>query len=99
MSLNKEQRRITAEELQANFEESTLSVQMIAEKLNVTTEDVEKVFAMKTPLGIFSHQLQRFIHLVWDVRNVINDDIKESGQTPEPYTYLKGEKEDYWFLR
>ncbi|HEJ9156763.1 TPA: DUF2316 family protein, partial [Staphylococcus aureus] len=19
--------------------------------------------------------------------------------TPEPYTYLKGEKEDYWFLR
>lgn len=52
MSLNKEQRRITAEELQANFEESTLSVQMIAEKLNVTTEDVEKVFAMKTPLGI-----------------------------------------------
>lgn len=32
MSLNKEQRRITAEELQAHFEESTLSVQMIAEK-------------------------------------------------------------------
>lgn len=31
MSLNKEQRRITAEELQAHFEESTLSVQMIAE--------------------------------------------------------------------
>ena len=40
----------------------------------------------------FSHQLQRFIHLVWDVRNVINDNIKENGQTPEPYTYLKGEK-------
>ncbi len=43
----------------------TLSVQMIAEKLNVTTEDVEKVLAMTAPLGIFSHQLQRFIHLVW----------------------------------
>ncbi|MQI04302.1 DUF2316 family protein, partial [Escherichia coli] len=27
------------------------------------------------------------------------DNIKENGQTPEPYTYLKGEKEDYWFLR
>ncbi len=38
MSLNKEQRRITAEELQAHFEASLpLSVQMIAEKLNVTT--------------------------------------------------------------
>ncbi|HCU8185610.1 TPA: DUF2316 family protein [Staphylococcus aureus] len=110
MSLNKEQRRITAEELQAHFEASTLSVQMIAEKLNVTTEDVEKVLAMTAedvekvlamtaPLGIFSHQLQRFIHLVWDVRDVINDNIKGNGQTPEPYTYLKGEKEDYWFLR
>ncbi|HCW7451640.1 TPA: DUF2316 family protein [Staphylococcus aureus] len=99
MSLNKEQRRITAEELQAHFEEFTLSVQMIAGKLNVTTEDVEKALAMKAPLGIFSHQLQRFIHLVWDVRDVINDNIKENGQTPEPYTYLKGEKEDYWFLR
>lgn len=49
MSLNKEQRRITCEELQAHFEASTLSVQMIAEKLNVTTEDVEKVLAMTAP--------------------------------------------------
>ncbi|MGT2610370.1 DUF2316 family protein [Staphylococcus aureus] len=98
MFLNKEQRRITAEELQT-VRSINLSVQMIAEKLNVTTEDVEKALAMKAPLGIFSHQLQRFIHLVWDVRNVINDNIKENGQTPEPYTYLKGEKEDYWFLR
>nr|WP_256097414.1 DUF2316 family protein [Staphylococcus aureus] len=90
---------MTAEELQAHFEESNLSVQMIAEKLNVTSEDVEKVLSMKAPLGIFSHQLQRFIHLVWDVRDVINDNIKGNGQTPEPYTYLKCEKEDYWFLR
>jgi hypothetical protein len=58
--------------LQAHFEASTLSVQMIAEKLNVTTEDVEKALAMKAPLGIFSHQLQRFIHLVWDVRNILS---------------------------
>lgn len=54
---------------------------------------------MKAPLGIFSHQLQRFIHLVWDVRDVINDNIKENGQTPEPYTYLKGEKRGLLVLR
>ena len=48
MSLNKEQRRITAEELQAHFEASTLSVQMIAEKLNV--QKMEKALAMKAPL-------------------------------------------------
>ncbi len=75
MSLNKEQRRITAEELQAHFEASTLSVQMIAEKLNVTTEDVEKVLAMTAPLGIFSHQLQLFIHFVCVLRYVINDNL------------------------
>ncbi|MEJ7205017.1 DUF2316 family protein, partial [Staphylococcus caprae] len=30
---------------------------------------------------------------------IINSNIKENGQTPEEYTYLKGEKEDYWFLQ
>lgn len=47
----------------------------------------------------FGNQLQRFIHRVWDVRDIINSNIKENGQTPEEYTYLKGEKEDYWFLQ
>ncbi|MDN8888810.1 DUF2316 family protein, partial [Staphylococcus aureus] len=54
---------------------------------------------MTAPLGIFIHQLQLFINLLWYVRYVINDNIKGNGQTPEPYTYLKGEKDDYWFLR
>ena len=67
MSLNKKQRRITAEELQAHFETSTLSVQMIAEKLNVTTEDGKSI-SYESATRHFSHQLQRFIHLVWDVQ-------------------------------
>ncbi len=99
LSLNKEQRRITQEELEAHFKVSTLTVQDIAIKLDTTPDKVEKALQMKAPLGVFGNQLQSFIHLVWDVRDVINNNIEENGQTPEPYTYLKGEKEDYWFLR
>ncbi|MDI0014564.1 DUF2316 family protein [Staphylococcus caprae] len=99
MSLNKEQRRITAIELQEHFNESTLSMEDIANKMSISVEEVEKVLNMNAPNGFFSNQLQRFIHLVWDIRDVMNSNIKENGDTPEEYTYLKGEKEDYWFLQ
>ncbi|VEG63334.1 Uncharacterized protein conserved in bacteria [Staphylococcus condimenti] len=29
----------------------------------------------------------------------MNYNIRSHGKEPEPYTYLKGEKEDYWFLQ
>ena len=99
MSLNKEQRRITSEELKAHFETSTLSMENIAQEMNISVEQVEKVLNMNAPSGFFGNQLQRFIHRVWDVRDIINSNIKENGLTPEEYTYLKGEKEDYWFLQ
>lgn len=92
MSLNKEQRRITAIELQEHFNESTLSMEDIANKMSISVEEVEKVLNMNAPNGFFGNQLQRFIHLVWDIRDVMNSNIKENGDTPEEYTYLKGEK-------
>ena len=99
MSLNKEQRRITAIELREHFHNSTLNIEDIANKMSISVEEVEKVLNMNAPSGFFGNQLQRFIHRVWDVRDIINSNIKENGQTPEEYTYLKGEKEDYWFLQ
>lgn len=99
MSLNKEQRRVTSEELKAHFHESTLSLENIAEEMNISVEDVEKVLNMDAPNGFFGNKLQQFIHLVWDIRDLINKDIKINGDTPKEYTYLKGEKEDYWFLQ
>ncbi|MCI2774311.1 Uncharacterized protein conserved in bacteria [Staphylococcus petrasii] len=99
MSLNKEQRRVTSEELKAHFHESTLSLENIAEEMNISVEDVEKVLNMDAPNGFFGNKLQKFIHLVWDIRDLINNDIKMNGATPKEYTYLKGEKEDYWFLQ
>lgn len=99
MSLNKEQRRITSEELKAHFETSTLSMENIAQEINISVEQVEKVLNMDAPNGFFGNKLQTFIHLVWDIRDLINENIKQNGDMPKEYSYLKGEKEDYWFLQ
>lgn len=99
MSLNKEQRRITGEELREHFNQSTLSIEDISKKMSISVEEVEKVLNMNSPNGLFGNRLQRFIHLVWDIRDMINSNIKDNGETPTEYTYLKGEKEDYWFLQ
>lgn len=99
MSLNKEQRRITSEELKAHFETSTLSMENIAQEMNISVEQVEKVLNMDEPNGFFGNKLQTFIHLVWDIRDLINENIKQNGDMPKEYSYLKGEKEDYWFLQ
>lgn len=99
MSLNQQQRKLTSEELKAHFEQSTLSEADLAHALNITKEEVVNVLNMDAPSDLFGAQLQRFIHLVWDVRDEINQNIRLNGKEPEPYTYLKGEKEDYWFLR
>ena len=99
MSLNIEQRRITSEELKAHFETSTLSMENIAQEMNISVEQVEKVLNMDAPNGFFGNKLQTFIHLVWDIRDLINENIKQNGDMPKEYSYLKGEKEDYWFLQ
>lgn len=36
---------------------------------------------------------------MWDVRDAIDNDIRDHGEVPSGYTYLQGEKEDYWFLQ
>lgn len=99
MSLNKEQRQITAKELQEHFDETTLSLKNIADELNISINDVSHVLQMKAPNKLFGNHLQQFIHLVWDVRDIMNENIWHTGKSPKEYTYLKDEKEDYWFLQ
>ncbi|RZI04882.1 DUF2316 family protein, partial [Staphylococcus condimenti] len=88
MSLNKEQRAITRDELQAHFDKSSLSKTDLADALDVSVKDINLVLDMKAPK--FGSKLQNFIHLVWDVRDEINYNIRSHGKEPEPYTYLKG---------
>ncbi|MDT0723731.1 DUF2316 family protein [Staphylococcus haemolyticus] len=77
----------------------TASIENIAYEMNISVEEVERVLNMDAPNGFFGNKLQIFIHLVWDVRDLINDNIRQNGDQPKDYTYLKGEKEDYWFLQ
>lgn len=46
MSLNKHQRHVTSEELKAHFHESTLSIENIAQEMNISIEEVERVLDM-----------------------------------------------------
>ena len=59
MSLNKEQRRITAIELREHFHNSTLNIEDIANKMSISVEEVEKVLNMNAPSGFFGNQLQK----------------------------------------
>lgn len=99
MSLNKEQRRVTSAELKAHFHQSTLTIEALAQTLNISVAEVRNVLDMHAPNGIFGNKLHTFIHLVWDVRDLINENIRQNGNEPKAYSYLKGEKEDYWFLQ
>jgi len=49
VSLNKEQRAITRDELQAHFEKSSLSKTDLADALDVSVEDINHVLEMKAP--------------------------------------------------
>lgn len=99
MSLNKEQRKVTSKELIEHFKASHLTEEAIAEGFNVTPKDIHKALNMEAPNGLMRNRLMDFIHLVWDVRDFINKEIKAQGNEPIEYTYLKGNKEDYSFLQ
>ncbi|MBZ8174831.1 DUF2316 family protein [Staphylococcus delphini] len=99
MSLNRAQRRTTSEELKAHFAQSTLTTAQLADMMAISEKQVEKVLNMEAPSRLLGGNLTPLIHQVWDLRDHMNNHIRANGDTPAEYTYLKGEKEDYWFLR
>ncbi|ULG74516.1 DUF2316 family protein [Macrococcus brunensis] len=99
MSLNKEQRAVTSQELKSHSEASSFTLESLADKMKLTPAEIEAVLNMQAPNALFRNRLNDFIHLIWDTRDAINENIRQRGQEPETYTYLKGEKSDYWFLQ
>ncbi|TDM12714.1 DUF2316 family protein [Macrococcus lamae] len=94
MSLNKKQLQVTSIEMKENFLKSGLSKEQLAERMNIQVPELEHVLNMES-----YGDLMMFIHLVWDTRDVINAEIIAQGEIPADYSYLKGQKEDYWFLK
>ena len=60
--------------------------------MSISVEEVEKVLNMNAPSGFFGNQLQRFIHRVWDVRDIINSNIKEMVKHLEEIYLFKRRK-------
>lgn len=94
MSLNKEERFVTGQELRKNFEISNMTIEQLAQRTNLTTTKVEHILEMH-----LTGDIMDFIHQVWTIRNVMNEVITSNGDIPEPYSYLAEEKEEYWFLK
>ncbi|MCE4957776.1 DUF2316 family protein [Macrococcoides caseolyticum] len=99
MSLSVEERKITSTELYRHLNDATLSVESLASHFNLTTQDITAILNMENTEMDTQVPMNEFIHLVWDVRDYINDVIRTKGLTPEAYSYLKGMKTDYWFLK
>ncbi|WP_414047286.1 DUF2316 family protein [Macrococcus equi] len=99
MSLSVEERKITSTELYAHLHDATLSVETIAQQFNLTPQDITAILDMDNSHMVTPMPMNEFIHLVWDVRDFINNELRNNGFTPKEYSYLKGMKTDYWFLQ
>lgn len=99
MSLSVEERKVTSTELYAHLNDTTLSIATIAEHFNLTSQDITAILNMDNSQMSTILPTNEFIHLVWDVRDFINDELRTHGITPKEYSYLKGMKTDYWFLQ
>ncbi|CAJ1228374.1 DUF2316 family protein [Lactiplantibacillus xiangfangensis] len=88
MSLKEIERTNTRQELRANYERSGLSLDQVATDLETTPTHVEDVMDLNV------------VHIEepWILRNYLNDSLLDQGVTPVPYSRLKGEPSEYWFL-
>lgn len=99
MSLSVQERNITSKELYAHLHDATLSIQAIASHFNLTSQDVKAILDMDNTQMETKIDSNEFTHLVWDIRDYINDELRSTGSVPAEYSYLKGLKTDYWFLQ
>ncbi|WP_414048828.1 DUF2316 family protein [Macrococcus animalis] len=99
MSLSVEERKITSTELYDHLKDAALSIDTIAKQFNLTTQDITAVLNMNNTQMLTPVPMNEFIHLVWDVRDYMNNVLRTNGITPKQYSYLKGMKTDYWFLK
>ncbi|MCU7557464.1 DUF2316 family protein [Macrococcus capreoli] len=99
MSLSIEERQITSKELYNHLKDAALSIETIATRFNLTIQDIIAILDMDNTQMVTPVPMNEFIHLVWDVRDYINDELRTNGLTPKEYSYLKGMKTDYWFLQ
>jgi len=88
MSLTREEQTKTKQEFQDNLNLSGLSLEEIAKDLASQPQVISDVLNLNT----------RYIENPWILKNYLERKIIEQGKTPIPFTALKGDFHNYWFL-
>ena len=88
MSLSFKQKADTRKELKENLRRSGLEVRQIAAAIQTTEKYIEDLLALKP----------RRSDDIWILCNFLIHAVLEKGMEPMPFTALKGDWHDYWFL-
>ena len=88
MSLSYEEIENTKKELKSNFDKSGLTVEEIADKIKTTPEYVEDLFNINP----------RRPEDTWILKNYLIEVLNEKSVEVTPFTALRGNCEDNWFL-
>ena len=88
MSLLFKQRADTRKELQENLRRSGLGAGEVSMAIQTTEKYIHDLLALKP----------RKPDDLWILRNFLIHSVLEKGMEPMPFTALKGDWHDYWFL-
>ncbi|MBC2325110.1 DUF2316 family protein [Listeria booriae] len=89
MSLTQQQVTDTIREFQQNLAISEWSVEQIAAELQTSSEKINRIL----------HLEQQSIEDPWILKEFLEQQINKSGKTAVPFTALKGDYHQYWFLK
>lgn len=88
MSLNSEQRAATIREFQETMSRLGLTAERIGKDFGVSSSRVEQIITLKS--GVLEYQ--------WIIRAYLLSRAETQGVELTPFTALRGNPHDYWFL-
>lgn len=88
MSLNILERKHTTKEFKENIKILGYDKNRIAKDLNWSEEKLEKVIHL---------DVDRLLD-PWDLRDYLLAELDKNGKDVYPFSKLKGDRSDYWFL-
>ncbi|MBC1722688.1 DUF2316 family protein [Listeria seeligeri] len=88
MSLTKDQKIATKQELAENLALTNLTIAEVAAELNTSEAKIERILNLK----------QNSLNDGWIFRNYLLKKVAEKGLEQVPFTALGGDYHDYWFL-
>lgn len=78
----------TRYELQSNLKLTGFTKEQVAKDLNISLTKLDNLLNLN----------QESLNDPWILRNYLLEKVKASGQIPVPFTALKGDWHQYWFL-